>query len=951
MADVTAHDPRDLSGEHDAEPAPRLPRPDLASDPGHQVHKAALAAELFDLPAEVVRVAHYRIHRRLGQGSMGTVYLADDDRLGRQVALKLLHEEQHQPRLHREAHALARLSHPNIVQVFEVGSTGGREFVAMEYVPGRTLHAWLRDNPRPRPWRQVLAMLLDAGRGLQAVHAAGLVHRDFKPSNVLLGEDGRARVLDFGLARSFADGDDARADGPLGEQPLTALTQTGIVVGTPAYMALEQFRDHVYDARGDQFSFCVTLFEALHGVRPYDGPTIADLYRALERGRPIDPPAGSRVPAWLHAAVVRGLARDPGARWPSMAALLAELGRDRDGARRRWIAGTLVGASALVLGLLAPLAQQHRHQRACEAAADAELAELWGPEDRAAFLRKRGITAAQPLGPELALLDHQLDFEAEAWRDRRVEACVRPPSRVSEAPWLQGQMQRCFDAARRDLETDLAVAGELPSSRQLHHFFYLPRPERCLDPGHLTATTWSDDPAVQRHEQVVRAQLLRAEQAAAADDLATAESRFTAAVAAASAGETALALAGREGLARGRFAAGHRRRAWQALEEAFTAAAAASVKIPAYGLGATDLQILLGAAGGAPRQSHLALLENREALPGRNLLEHVRRASFASQESPLWRNEPLGVGSDLARLLLTPYAVTAEAWLELGDYELAEDAARHALALTAAHSRRPAVTLDLAIVLARTYVGLGLADRAEEALVAARTLLRGTSDPAAHNRRGWLQLAFVELRLARGDRDGAARELAELEDMSKESSDLDDRFAPALAHVRGRLLAASDDRGGAARELARAREGLAGSHGLARLRLADVLLDEARLALAEGRYPDAEAHLREALREREALVGPDHVSQLTTVALLGLTHHALGDLAAARDDLARARDLLDARLAAARAREAWPDSLPRALAQLERAPDHGWAFRPVRTDSEMRDRELHRLAALLDANP
>ncbi|MCY1071276.1 protein kinase [Nannocystis sp. RBIL2] len=948
MADVTAHDPRDLSGAPDSTLAPCLPRPRLAQDLEHRVHKAALAAELFDRPAEVVRVGPYQICRRLGQGSMGTVYLADDDRLARQVALKLLHEEQSGPRLQREALALARLSHPNVVQVFEVGVADGRAFVAMEYVPGQTLYAWLRACPRP--WREVLAVLLDAGRGLAAVHAAGLVHRDFKPSNVVLGDDGRARVFDFGLARSLGDADDPHASGSPGAEPLTALTRTGVLVGTPAYMALEQFHDHVHDARSDQFSFCVTLFEALYGVRPYDGPTVADLYRALERGCLVDPPAGSQVPAWLHAAVVRGLARDPAARWPSMTALLAELGRDRDRdrVRRRWFAGAALGLGALALGLVVPLAHEHRHQRACEAAADAELAEVWRPEARMAVLRARGITAARPIGPELEGIDHELEGEAEHWRDRRVEACVRPPARVADATWLQRQMQRCFDATRRDLATNLEVAGE-STTRTEHRFFFLPRPARCLDPDHLVATTWSDDPEVQRHEQLVRAQLLRGVLAERTGDHAGAERQFTAAVAAATASETSLALAGREAVARVKFTVGDRRGAWAALEAAFAAVTAARAELPSFELDALDMQLLLGAATGTSRLDHVALFEGREATPGLTLAQRLHRITMPSADGPSWRSKIVGVTSGFTRELLVPLTVAAQAFAELGEFELAEDAARHGLATLAVHPGRPALGLDLALTLARAYLGLGLFDRAEEALTAARATLRRTVDPAASARRGWLQLTLVEVRLARGDRDVAARDLDVLEDMSQSASELDDRFAPALARVRGRLLALQGDRVGAARELARAREGLAASHGLARLRLVDVHLDEARLALADDRPRAAEASLREALREHEALVGPDHVSRLPIVALLGLTHHALGDLAAAQDDLARARALVDARLAATRAHDALPDPLPRALARLERAPDHAWAFRPASRESQSRDPELRRLAALLAA--
>ncbi|WP_375769432.1 protein kinase [Archangium gephyra] len=267
-------------------------------------------------------VGRYVVEGLLGEGGMGVVYAARDPALGRTVALKLLRPggggEEAQARLVREAQAMARLSHPNVLPLFELGTEGGSVFLAMERVEGPTLAGWLRE--RERPWREVLALFVQAGEGLAAAHRAGLVHRDFKPANVLVGADGRPRVTDFGLVRHGAGGDegllgDAGA-GDAGE----ALTRAGAVPGTPAYMSPEQLAGREVDARGDQFSFCVALHEALYGVRPFDARA-----RGEARWRRVPVPRGPRLPGSVRAALDRGLALVLEARFPSMDALLAGL--------------------------------------------------------------------------------------------------------------------------------------------------------------------------------------------------------------------------------------------------------------------------------------------------------------------------------------------------------------------------------------------------------------------------------------------------------------------------------------------------------------------------------------------------------------------------------------------------------------------------------------------------
>src|SRR5262249_15380853 len=213
----------------------------------------------------------------------------------------------------REAQALAKLSHPHVLTVYQVGAVGDQIFIATELIDGTTLRAWLAAE-RP-PWRDVVDAFVRAGRGLAAAHRAGLVHRDFKPDNVLRGNDGRILVTDFGLAGVTGE----RLDGDSAESPATArLTATGAVLGTPRYMAPEQHAGDKVDARADQFSFCVALFEALFGAYPFAGDSLAALRESVRSGnvRPIAD--RRRVPRRIVAAVRRGLARDPAARFADM---------------------------------------------------------------------------------------------------------------------------------------------------------------------------------------------------------------------------------------------------------------------------------------------------------------------------------------------------------------------------------------------------------------------------------------------------------------------------------------------------------------------------------------------------------------------------------------------------------------------------------------------------------
>ncbi|MBA3548183.1 MAG: serine/threonine protein kinase, partial [Nannocystis sp.] len=301
---------------------------------------------------------------------MGVVYAAYDEELERKLAIKLLLPGKHsdrqslgEARLLREAQALARVSHPNVVQVYEVGAVGDAVYIAMELVRGKSLGEWL--GAGPRSWRDILGVFKQVAAGLVAAHAAGVVHRDIKPDNLLVGDDGRVRVLDFSLARAPAPDPSEESSADLGH------TRAGALIGTPLYMSPEQLRGEPADARSDQFGFCVTMYEALHGVRPFTGATLGELRTSVFRGEvrsptsrgllrslrlgdslsrrtdlnasrpaavPTDmteetytsapPGADTGAPAWLRRALLRGLRTDPAQRYPDMNALLAELGRD-----------------------------------------------------------------------------------------------------------------------------------------------------------------------------------------------------------------------------------------------------------------------------------------------------------------------------------------------------------------------------------------------------------------------------------------------------------------------------------------------------------------------------------------------------------------------------------------------------------------------------------------------
>jgi tRNA A-37 threonylcarbamoyl transferase component Bud32/tetratricopeptide (TPR) repeat protein len=469
-------------------------RPDVLRDPEFQQQRAAIEAALFGGVAEAVSVGRFRLLQRLGEGGMGTVYAAFDDRLDRKIAVKLIRPSRLESadvreRTLREARALARLSHPNVVHVYEVGEIGDQLFVAMEFLAGPTLRDWL--DAEPRPWREVLQIYCQAGEGLVAAHAQGIIHRDFKPHNAMLGADGRVRVLDFGLAR-IGEFEMAQADG---HAQLTdgALTMTGALLGTPAYMAPEHLKARQVSVLSDQFSFCVALFEALYGHRPFAGETIIHLRTNLTAGRITARPRDTDVPRWVHAVLLRGLSVESADRWPSMRELITALERDPDLRRRRVVAGTALVAFAGALGfaLIQPFIQPSDPPVEAEVCAGVrdQITEVWG-ETRSASVQelvhsRHGANADEIL----AIAVPQLHRYANEWSDMRDEAC-RIHAEGQQSDNVFDLRTACLDQRLAGLDALVQILADA-DAEQLANITKgaseLPAIERCADTTALLA--------------------------------------------------------------------------------------------------------------------------------------------------------------------------------------------------------------------------------------------------------------------------------------------------------------------------------------------------------------------------------------------------------------------------------------------------------------------------------
>ncbi|MFN0247666.1 MAG: tetratricopeptide repeat protein [Kofleriaceae bacterium] len=444
------------------------------------------------------QIGRFEVLDLVGRGAMGAVYRAHDPELDRIVAIKVRHSKNkldvaQEDRIRREAQALARLADPNVVGVFEAGVHEGKAHVVMEYVDGETLQAWMASTTAKRSVAQITAMLAQAGRGLAAAHAAGLVHRDFNPSNVLVSRSQIAKVGDFGLVRVDGSRDADVGAGDTGDDVM--LTMSGALLGTPAYMSPEQLAGAVATEASDQFSFCVTLYEAIYGQRPFRGTTLPALRAAMSRA--VTFPATPRVPANVKSALARGLAIVPARRFASMRALLETLEQRK---RRAW--PFVVGAAAIAAGATTVWASTRTADDPC-AGAEQQLAGVWDPKAKDA-VRAKLLAANVPYAQDAWIgVERTLDAYAATWTQARRGACQATRVHREQPESVLALRTNCLDERLQELRTlttALAEADQKLVSRSVRAANQLGAITQCSDVRTLTQSRTSGITAARTKE-------------------------------------------------------------------------------------------------------------------------------------------------------------------------------------------------------------------------------------------------------------------------------------------------------------------------------------------------------------------------------------------------------------------------------------------------------------------
>jgi tetratricopeptide (TPR) repeat protein len=497
-----------------------------AQDDAHTIRAQPAGVAAWTL-ARGASVGRYVIVDQAGRGGMSEVYAAYDPELDRKVALKLLYgnaagggsaDGRGEARLLREAKAIAKLSHPNVVTVHDAGTVGTRIFVAMEFVDGHTVTEWLAEKPRTRP--EILDVFKAAARGLAAAHAAGLVHRDFKPHNVMVGKDGAVRVMDFGLVRDLrAEApEEAKADVEASfrnDISQLELTRTGELLGTPRYMAPEQFRAEATDARTDQFSFCVALYEALYGQRPFTGNVLSELMKNVIAGKVNPPPAKTTVPPWLRRVLLRGLEVAPAWRFASMNELIAALENDPSVKRRRIAMGL---AGAVAIGAIALAARSTAGHKAplCREGAQ-HWSNVWSASSPQREVIHRAFAATGKSYAERAFSAaiEQLDGYVASWLDMYREACEATAVKGEQSAEVLDLRMACLNerVVRTKAAIDvLAHADGTVVENAVSVASGLPPLERCGDVALLRAVVKPpDDENVRKRVEALRVQLAQLE--------------------------------------------------------------------------------------------------------------------------------------------------------------------------------------------------------------------------------------------------------------------------------------------------------------------------------------------------------------------------------------------------------------------------------------------------------
>ncbi len=473
------------------------------------------------------QAGRYLILSRLGRGGMGVVYKAYDPELDRRIALKVMRvtegdasrANRARERLLREAKALAQLSHPNVVSAYDVGTFGKDVFVAMELLEGGTLKQWMAEK-RPSVYQRV-EILTAAGRGIAAAHKVGLIHRDIKPDNIIVAQDGRARVLDFGLARTGASAEqehrsDAETSAVLAPPLLsdasylsTPITMAGAVVGTPGYMAPEQYLGEEVCEKSDQYSFCVTLYEVLYGHRPFRAKRYPELKHKVFAGK-FEPEPNPSAPSHFRRIALRGLSVDKVNRFSSMEDLLQELEKDPRSLRRKALAIAAV-ILLIISSFIGAFAWQAKRQKLCQGAQD-KLAGVWDQQQKQHIQQKFMASGRSYAKDTFDRVSKVMDQYAKAWVLMRTEACEATHLRGEQSEQLLDLRMACLD--RRWGEAHALTQLFASSSdaeileKAVQAAYGLPSINSCADTAYLTAIVPPPrDPALRAKVEKTRAQL------------------------------------------------------------------------------------------------------------------------------------------------------------------------------------------------------------------------------------------------------------------------------------------------------------------------------------------------------------------------------------------------------------------------------------------------------------
>ncbi|MBX7116559.1 MAG: serine/threonine-protein kinase [Myxococcaceae bacterium] len=544
-APVSAPGPDALATEPPTRPGPPGASP---APPSEAVAPTAASHSLMQKIERGVTIGRYVVLNPIASGSMGAVFAAYDPELDRKVALKILRvdipgvdPDEMRARFMREAQAMARVVHPHVITVYDIGTYGPHAFFAMNFVEGGTLGTWARETERTEA--DIVAAYLKAGQGLAAAHAAGLVHRDFKPDNVLVSYDGHIFVTDFGLVRAN-DAPELGAE-PVERAPVPSvvsrkpmldivLTEVRVLMGTPRYMAPEQMDRLDADARTDQFSYCVALFEALYGHRPFQGATLGVVRKQIEAAEVTLPDPKKRGSARLLNALLRGLSADPAKRFSSMDTLLQALSQTRPWWRRRRtvLATALAVLSVTALTIGAGMGALTHQMRVC-AGADEKLNTDWNEKTQAALRQAWAAGNKAEAGDQMVAA---IDRSAAAWVKASTDACEAARVRGEQSEETLALRTRCLEGHYRQWAAlkRLAEGGPELVPRGAASFAFLPRVSQCADVVALReGGSGPDDAAAREKLEALDGQLARATALTAAgrplDGLALGDSVKTAA--------------------------------------------------------------------------------------------------------------------------------------------------------------------------------------------------------------------------------------------------------------------------------------------------------------------------------------------------------------------------------------------------------------------------------------